>query len=248
MSTRHATACLLALALAACDGPAAEPAQSSPQSAPSASLPSPDPAPALAPLAWPDPLPAAAADVPTLFKGLLIGTWTPDTPGDFDQAWVDEHGLRSVKGGEHASRRAWHGFTAATPFVPVQQLVAARAGESVAYLYSLVMRASLLDLEPPDVAAALHVRHRGRLRAFYDGRLVLDAPAQPGSAWGEARVPVTLTGPYDVLLLKCGSGSPALGPSPDVEARVSAADGSALAGLTWNSMRPGGLPTDLGAR
>jgi hypothetical protein len=198
-----------------------------------------------APLAWPDPLPPAAEDVPTLFKGLIVGRWTPDAPGDFEQAWVDEAGLRSVMGGEHAARRVWRGFATSAPAVPVEHLAPAREGESVAYLYSLLMRATLPEDQRRDAAGVLHVRHRGRLRAWYDGRRVLDAPAPAGGGWGEARVPVTLTGAYDVLLLKCGSGSPDFGPSPDVEVRVSAADGSALPGVTWNSMRPGSLPTDL---
>lgn len=242
MTARLAAAALLALSLSACGAPA-QPAHGA-QAPVEPAAPEPA-APPPAPLAWPDPLPPAAADVPTLFKGLVVGSWTPDVAGDFAQAWVDEAGLRSVKGGEQAARRVWRGFATSAPAVPLSTLAPERAGEAVAYLYSLLMRATLPEDRQRDTAAVLHVRHRGRLRARFDGRLVLDAPAPAGEVWGEARVPVTLTGAYDVLLLKCGSGSAAFGPSPDVEVRVSAADGSALPGVTWNTMRPGGLPTDL---
>jgi hypothetical protein len=238
---RDSAKALAALVLGACAATGAPPAGVDPQLGCSMPL---QPPPSAA-LAWPEPLPPAAADVPTLFKGLIVGSWTPDAPGDFEQAWVDEAGLRSVKGGEQASRRVWRGFATAEPAVPVSHLAPERDGEAVAYLYSLLMRATLPADQQLDAAAVLHVRHRGRLRAWFDGRQVLDAPAPPGDGWGEARVPVTLTGAYDVLLLKCGSGSAAFGTSPDVEVRVSAADGSALPGVTWNSMRPGGIPTDL---
>ena len=119
-----------------------------------------------------------------------------------------------------------------------------REGPAIAYVFVLVARKPV-DGEFEDQDAVLHVRHRGRLAARLDGKLILDlAPAAPGE-WAEARVPVVLTDPYDVLLLKLGRGSDELGESLDVEVRVSAPDGSAIPGQSWNTMRPPGLPSDL---
>lgn len=196
------------------------------------------------PLAWPNPLPPAAPEVPTLNKGLAVGTWAPDAAGDFTQSWLDEAALRKVMTNDPAGRRVWRGFTAAPGAVPLDALLGQRTGEEVAYLYSLVQRASALVADYPDVPAVLHVRHRGRVRAWFDGRMVLDEPPADG-ARAETRAHVVLTGPFDVLLLKCGRGSPALGGSLDVEVRLSAPDGTPLPGTHWNSMRPGDLPTDL---
>lgn len=219
---RSALSLLAALALGACTATGEPPA---------------------APPAWPDPLPAARPGVPALHKGLAIGTWAPDAPGDFDQAWVDEAGLRSVAGGEPAARRVWRGF-GASGAVPLDALLGPRDGEAVAYAFALVQRARIDHPAPVDTAAVLHLRHRGRLRAWFEGRLVLDAPPAAGDGWAEARVPVLLSGAFDVLLLKCGRGSPAFGAALDVEVRLSAADGAALPDMTWNTMRPPGLPGD----
>lgn len=200
-------------------------------------------APAAPAPAWPDPLPPAQPGVPAMHKGLAIGTWAPDAPGDFDQAWIDEAGLHSVAGGEPAARRVWRGF-GATGAVPLEALLGAREGEAVAYVFALVQRAGL-ELPPPvDTAAVLHLRHRGRLRAWFEGRLAVDAPPPADGGWAEARVPVLLSGPFDVLLLKCGRGSPAFGAALDVEVRLSAADGTPLPDVTWNTIRPPGLPVE----
>jgi hypothetical protein len=195
-------------------------------------------------LAWPDPLPPASPDALPLGKGLAVGTWEPAAPGDFAEAFVDEAGLRVVFTNAKAGRRTWRGFAGSGGRVPLDALLGQRAGEEVAYVYSLVQRATATATEYPDAAAVLHLRHRGRVRAWFDGRLVLDeAPAADG--WRETRVPVVLTGPFDVLLLKCGRGSPALGASLDVELRISAPDGTPLPGAAFNSMRPGDLPSDI---
>jgi len=196
------------------------------------------------PLLWPDPLPPPAPAVPSLSKGLAAGTWAPAVVGDFDEAFFDEAGLRVAFTNDHAGRRVWRGFSVASGPVQLDGLLGSRTGEEVAYLYSLVQRSTAAVTDYPDVAAVLHVRHSGRVRAWFDGRVVLDEPPAAGGP-AEARAPVVLTGPFDVLLVKCGRGSPALGDSMDVEVRLSAPDGTPLAGATWNSMRPGDIPTDL---
>jgi hypothetical protein len=193
-------------------------------------------------LSWPDKLPACAPEVQPLRKGLVAGSWAVREPADFERSYVDETALREVFTGQAAGRRAWHGFATATDIVPLDDLLSDREGPALGYVYSLLSRVA-----PPegiaDQAAVLHVRHLGRVQAWWDGRLVLDAQA-PAFGAGDSRVAVPLTGPYDVLLLKLGRG-PGLGASMDVSVRASAADGSPLPGQEWKTMRPPGLPTDL---
>jgi hypothetical protein len=195
-------------------------------------------------LQWPDPLPAHTEDVPHLRKGLVVGSWAPDEPGGFDHEWVDEAALREVFTKEKAARRSWHGFTAADATVPMDALMTDRTGPMIGYAYSLLARSSETG-EFADEPAVMHVRHRGRVRIRFDGRVVVDEPASPDGDWREVRVAVTLTDAYDVVLAKVGRGNDELGPSMNVQVRVSATDGSALPGQSWNSMRPPGLPTDL---
>ncbi len=184
----------------------------------------------------------AAPDVPWLQKGLIVGTWAAEAPSDFEHSWLDESALRVVFTGEAAGRRKWRGFASAGDSVPVDSLLKDREGGAMAYLYSLLSRPT-----PPegiaDEAAVLHVRHKGRLRAWWDGALVLDAQA-PTDGWAESRAPVPLTGPYDVLLLKIARG-PGLGSSMDFSVQVSATDGHPILDQAWKTMRPPSLPTDL---
>jgi hypothetical protein len=248
-------AALAALAPGGCassDTQAAPPAASAPATASAApATPASDPTPAPTPapprtvadFVWPDPLPACAADVPWLFKGLVIGTWVPEGDAGFDQSWIDEAELREAWTKAGASRRTWKGFSVADPTVKLDSLLSDRPGPAVGYLFSLVARTGG-GPEIGDAPAVVHLRHRGRLRAYFDGMLLLDLPAPAAGEWGEARAPVVLSGLYSVLLLKLGRGDTALGPSMDVEVRVSAPDGSALPGQTWNTMRPGVLPSD----
>jgi hypothetical protein len=191
---------------------------------------------------WPDPLPPSAAEARPLFKGLVIGSWAPEGDAGFDHDWVGEASLQEAWTRQTVSRRAWKGFTAGDATVRMDSLLNDRQGPAVGYLFSLIARTGGGD-DPDDQAAVLHLRHRGRLRAWLDGVVVFDLPAPPAGTWGEARAPVVLSGPYDVLLFKLGRGSETLGPSMEVEARVSAPDGSPLPAQTWNSMRPGVAPT-----
>jgi hypothetical protein len=188
--------------------------------------------------------PPAADNAPTPPKGMIIGSWKPDAELGFEKQWVDEEGLHSAFTKDKASRRIWSGFTCQEAVMPLDILVRDREGPAIAYVFVLVARHPV-DGVFEDQDAVLHVRHRGRLAARLDGKLVLDLPPAAPGEWAEARVPVVLTDPYDVLLLKLGRGSDELGESLDVEVRVSAPDGSAIPGQSWNTMRPPGLPSDL---
>jgi hypothetical protein len=189
-------------------------------------------------------LPPCDPGAPFLHKGLVVGSWTPRDDAAFDESWLDEADLVQAFTKERVGRRSWRGFTSGDAALKIDALLDDREGPAVGYLFSLVARASL-DRTAADVDAVLHVRHRGRLTAWLDGRLVLDEAAPDDGTWGEVRTLVRLTGPYDVLLLKLGRGSPALGGSMNVEVRLSDLGGSPLDGQTWNTMRPPGLPTDL---
>jgi hypothetical protein len=189
------------------------------------------------------PPPAAADDVPFAHKGLVLGTWSPSATEGFDEQWLDEVELREAFTKQRVDRRVWRGFSTGDPMAPVDALLSDREGPAVGYLYTLVSRA-LYGADASDRDAVLHVRHRGRVRILLDGQLVLDAPAPASGSVGVHHVPVRLTGPYDVVLAKLGRGTAQLGDSMDIELRVSAPDGSAIPLLTWNTMRPGDLPSD----
>ena len=194
---------------------------------------------------FPATLPPMPADGTPLNKGLVVGTWAPDPEQGFDQAWIDEAATVQVWTKERAGRRQWRGMTSAGDTVPVDALLRDRDGPAIGYLFSLLARRPPDASRAPDAAAVLHVRHRGRLRLWFDGRLLLDAPPASGVAPAEEHVPVVLTGPYDIVLLKLGRGSPELGPSMDVELRVSDLQGRALGEMIWTTMRTPGLPSDL---
>ncbi len=190
---------------------------------------------------WPD-------DAPALHKGMLVGSWAPNGDEGFEQAWIDEPLLVQAFTKWRAGRRSWLGITTNGPRMGVDVLIRDRTGPAVAYLMSLVQRrpedpASLERL--PDVQAVLHVRHRGRLAAWFDGRKIIDAPAPPPGEVGLVQVPVVLSNGYDVLLLKLGRGSPELGDSMDVEVRVSDLDGRPIPQQDWNTMRNSEQPSDL---
>jgi len=214
--------------------PGGEPATAAPPAAPTVTSPAPEAH---------GPPRAAADDVPFAHKGLVLGTWTPSATEGFDEQWLDEVELREAFTKQRVDRRAWRGFSTGDPMVPVDALLSDREGPAVGYLYTLISRA-LYGADASDRDAVLHVRHRGRVRILLDGQLVLDAPAPAPGSVDEQHVPVHLTGPYDVLLAKLGRGTPQLGDSMNIELRVSAPDGSAIPLLTWNTMRPGDLPSD----
>ena len=234
-------AALVAVLLGACAAPSAPAATPPAAATPAAAAPrSPRPA---GDFQWPQPLPPCSPDAPFLFKGSTIGTWVPEGDAGFEQAWIDEHGLREAWTRTSVNRRAWKGFSVASPTVLVDALLADRDGPAVGYVFSLVARADG-DPDVEDAPAVLHLRHRGRARVFVDGAQLLDEPAPAAGEWAEARAPLVLSGPYTVVLLKLGRGSPELGASMEVEVRLSAPDGSPLPRQTWNTMRPGSVPPE----
>ncbi len=188
-------------------------------------------------------LPPASSDALTPPKGLLIGGWKlADSESFAKRRWLDEEGLREAFTKERVHRRTWSGFTTETAELPIERLLDAGAGPRVGYLYVLIMREDKSgDFGPVD--GTLHIKHGGRMRAWVDGRLLADAPP-PDGEWSEVRTPVTMTGPYDVVLLKLGRGGD-LGRTMNVEMRVTAPDGSAIPGVSWYTMRPPGRPSDL---
>ncbi len=189
-------------------------------------------------------LPRASSACPPLAKGLVVGTWTPPEDSGFEQTWIDEAGLRETFTKQKAGRRAWRGFGSASDETLVDALLNDREGPAVGYLFTLVQRMGE-DGEWPDRDAVLHLRHRGRVSAHFDGALIVDAPAPRAGTWGEVRIPVRLTGAFDVVLLKLGRGAPQLGDSMNVDLRISNPDGSPMDGQGWNTMRPSGFPSDI---
>jgi hypothetical protein len=195
------------------------------------------------PMEWPDPLPPVSETAPALMKGLVVGSWAPDGPLGFDEAWLDEAGLTQAWAKDKVGRRVWRAFSVSEPIARLDILLKDRPGPSVGYLYSISQR-GLAVPGVADMPAVLHVRHRGRLRLWFDGEAVVDAPAPEAGAWGEARVPVTLRGRYSLLLAKCGRCDPTLGDSMDLEVRLSRPDGAPVESQSWSSMRTPGLYPD----
>ena len=231
-------------ALALCAGCAAGPEPAVP---PAATAPVETPAQAWERISpsFPANLPGMPADGTPLNKGLVAGSWPPDPELGFDKPWLDEAATVQVWTNERVARRPWRGMTSGGETVPVDALLRDREGPAIGYVFSLLARRPPGGGLAPDAAAVLHVRHRGRLKLWFDGRLVLDAQPAPGVAPALEHVPVVLTGPYDIVLLKLGRGSEELGPSMDVEVRVSDLAGRALGEMIWTTMRTPGLPSDL---
>lgn len=195
---------------------------------------------------WPDPLPPPDPDVPAARRAAIIGTWTPDDPARFDQAWLDEAGLREVFTGRRASRRAWRGISSATDVLPLDALLRDREGPAVAYAYVLSTRVTQDESgRVEDAPAVLHVRHRGRIQVRVDGRLVVDAPTPPPHAWGEARAPIGMTDTYDVVLVKVGRGLVPEGDGLDFVLRLTRPDGSPVPHHDWRVVRSPDYPSDL---
>ncbi|MCB9896505.1 MAG: hypothetical protein H6825_00750 [Planctomycetes bacterium] len=188
---------------------------------------------------------------PPVAKGLYAGSWTIDAEHPFEHAWIDEEGLRETYTKRQAGRRTWAGMSSTDDFIPLDALVKDRTGPASAYFFTLVHRSPLPDQDAhdpasyPDVDAVLHVRHRGRVRVWFEGRLVVDAPAPPPGETREERVPVTCTGAFDVLLAKVARGSPELGDSYALDLRLGLPDGSPVPLQAWNTMRPSGYLSDL---
>lgn len=198
--------------------------------------------------AWP------SQDAAPLLKALVAGSWSLLEGEDFADDKLDgEADVRVAYTRRRAgkSRRKWVGLRTEGDALGVGTYFDSqdpREGESFCYVYALVQRNIPDALLPETVIepqrAVLHLRHRGRLRAWFDGELVLDEPAPP---LGEARhvtAPVTMTDAFDVLLLKLGRGGE-LGETFDVEVRVATPEGEPVEHFQWNTMRPNHLPPDV---
>lgn len=190
------------------------------------------------------------ADAPPLVSALIAGTWSVDGADGFEQAGIDETGLRVAYTRRAAGRRSWGGLRGDADHLPINVVLRDREGPAMAYVYALVQRDVADPLAPTALTptpAVLHLRHRGRVRAWFDGRQVLDAPAPQAGTVGHAQASVVLTDAFDVILVKLGRGSPGLGESFDLELRLSAPDGSAIPHQAFNTMRPNHLPPDVPA-
>ena len=171
-----------------------------------------------------------------MVKATLAGTWVPGEEG-FDEAWIDEQGLRDMPRNRRAGRRFWQGTLSSGPELRVDPLLRDRQGPAVGYAYALYTQLQMDAELRPDQPVLVHVRHRGRLRVFIDGQVVYDAHPRPDGGWQTARVPATLTGLDDVVLVKMGRGSPALGPSMDFELRLSDPEGRPVPDRVWQTKR-----------
>jgi hypothetical protein len=195
-------------------------------------------------------LPPWPKDAPALSRALVAGSWTVDADHPFEEAHIDEPGLRVAYTRRRAGRRIWQGLRGDADHVPLDHYVRDREGPLSAYVYALVQREVPDPLAPgafDTLPAVLHVRHRGRARVWYDGELVLDLAAPPDGKPATAAVAVELTDAFDVILAKLGRGSRSMGTSLDLELRLSAPDGSPLPYQEFNTMRPSHLPPDVPA-
>jgi hypothetical protein len=195
-------------------------------------------------------LPPWPKEAPALSRALVAGSWTVDADHPFDEARIDEPGLRVAYTRRRAERRMWQGLRGDADHVPLDHFIRDREGPLFAYLYALVQR-DVPDPTAPGafdtIPAVLHVRHRGRARVWYDGELVLDLAAPRDGKPATAAVAVQLTDAFDVILAKLGRGSSSLGMSLDLELRLSGPDGSPLPYQEFNTMRPSHLPPDVPA-
>jgi hypothetical protein len=180
----------------------------------------------------------------------VAGSWTVDADHPFEEAHIDEDGLRVAYTRRRAGRRMWQGLRGDAEHVPLDHYIRDREGPLSAYVYALVQRNVPDPLAPgafDTIPAVLHVRHMGRARVWYDGELVLDLAAPRDGQPATAAVAVELTDAFDVILAKLGRGSSSMGTSLDLELRLSAPDGSPLPYQEFNTMRPSHLPPDVPA-
>lgn len=197
------------------------------------------------------PLPGWPEGAASAIKALYAGSWTPDGAEGFDEQWIDEAALVETYTMRRAGRRFWSGLRSADGVLPVNVLVHDREGPAVTYLYVLNYRrpddpsADMTTLEYDDEPAVLHLRYRGRARLLFDGEVVIDVPAPPAGEVGEARAAVTMTGGFDVVLVKLGRGSNELGWSFDCELRMSDLQGEKIDKQGWNTMRASDVLSEL---
>ncbi|GJM21712.1 MAG: hypothetical protein DHS20C15_16270 [Planctomycetota bacterium] len=224
--------------------PEAAPAPPTESQAPEAPVEEASPAPGKAlPLEWPQ------SAVP-LRRLLLAGTWSLESPEDFERAWLDEAGLREVFSLQPAGRRRWQGMAGGETAVNLDALTRTRPDPALAYAYSISSRPNTGNIDPlaadafPDAEAVLHIRHACRLRAWWDGEIVLDEAAPADGQPRHVQVRVPLTDAYDVLLLKLARGAD-FGASMNLEVRLSDTNGEAIPRQEFVPRRKNEFPTEL---
>ena len=170
-------------------------------------------------------------------KAVVAGTWAPTGPAGFDEQWIDEANQTSIPKNRRAGRRQWRG-TVSQGHEMLLDTVAKRKGPAVAYAWMLVTWNDLVGPPEEPLDAVLHLRHRGRIRIYLDGEVIVDEPP-PAAGQGELaqlQVPIQLDGNEDILLFKCARGSPELGPSMNFEMHVSTPESGQIEGQIWQTI------------
>jgi hypothetical protein len=181
-------------------------------------------------LAWP-------SDAKPAVKAVFAGSWAPREPLGFDQTWFDEAALMELPANRLAGRRKWHGITSSGQRMLVDAQIRDRDGPAMAYTWWLLTWDEIVGPPEADLPAVIHFRHRGRVRLWFDGQLLIDEGPTEDGDWQTLRRAVTLTGSDDVFLVKSARGSPELGSSADFELCVSTPEGDAFAGQIWQTVR-----------
>ncbi len=207
---------------AATDEPAA-PADVADALAPPVDAPPPDTLP------WP-------VDCPPWVKAQYAGSWSWRAEDGFDRTWFDEAGLLAIPKSRLAGRRKWQGVQSDGDVMLVDVRLG-RPEPAMAYVWALVTWDEIVGPPAEPVPAVIHLRHRGRIRVWLDGELLVDEPPAPDGEPRTIRRAVHLTGSDDVLLAKVGRGNAQLGPTADFELRVSTPAGERVDGQIWQTVR-----------
>lgn len=201
-----------------------------------------EPAAPSGPVAWPS---RCAA----MLRGLYAGTWAPHEEEGFAHSWFDESALQETYSMRRAGRRVWKGISG-SELMRVDALANDRADPLEAYLYGISSRPPPNGLDAfaegayDNAEAILHLRHHARVRAWWDGELVLDEDGTHDEAPRHSQVRVPLTDAFDVLVLKLGRG-PDYGASIDIDVRVSTLDGEPIPGQGVLPRRKNEYPREI---
>lgn len=201
-----------------------------------------EPAAPTGPVAWP------SRSAPML-RALYAGTWAPHEEDGFAHSWFDESALQETYSMRRAGRRVWKGISG-SKLMRIDALATDRADPLEAYLYAISSRPPTNGLDAfaegayDDAEAILHLRHHGRVRAWWDSELVLDEDGTQDEAPRHSQVRVPLTDAFDVLVLKLGRG-PEFGSSIDIDVRLSALDGEPLPGQDFMPRRKNEYPREI---
>ncbi len=188
------------------------------------------PLPALDSLPWP-------ADCAPVHKAMFAGGWDVKAPLGFERALFDEAAMLAIPENRHVGRRPWRGVTSEGDIMLIDPQIKGRAGPAMAYVWWLLTWNEIVGIPQEDLPAVLHLRHQGRIKLWMDGELLFDEEPNADGSWKTQRRAVKLSGPDDAFLVKCGLGSPELGPSANFELRVSTLEGTPHPGLIWQTVR-----------